>query len=73
MYDDKLHDECGVVGVYGAQNSAALVYFGLVSLQHRGQESAGIAVSDGQKIHLKNNGCFKHCSFVRLYEWLESL
>lgn len=53
MYDDKLHDECGVVGVYGAQNSAALVYFGLVSLQHRGQESAGIAVSDGQKIHLK--------------------
>ena len=53
MYDDKLHDECGVVGVYGAQNAAALVYFGLVSLQHRGQESAGIAVSDGQKIHLK--------------------
>ena len=39
-------DECGVVGIYGAENAAALSYFALVSLQHRGQESAGIAVSD---------------------------
>jgi len=47
------YDECGVVGIYGAENSASLAYFGLVSLQHRGQESAGIAVSDGEKITLK--------------------
>ena len=46
-------DECGVVGVYGAPNASALTYFGLVSLQHRGQESAGIAVSDGNKLILK--------------------
>ena len=45
-------DECGVVGIYGAENAAALSYFALVSLQHRGQESAGIAVSDGSKIKL---------------------
>ena len=43
--DDKFHDECGVVGISspGASNIAKDVYFGLHSLQHRGQESAGIA------------------------------
>ena len=46
------HDECGVVGIFGAENAAALSYFALTSLQHRGQESAGIAVSDGETIHL---------------------
>ena len=46
------YDECGVVGIYGAQNAAGLSYFALTSLQHRGQESAGIAVSDGSKIIL---------------------
>ena len=45
-------DECGVVGIFGAENAAALSYFALTSLQHRGQESAGIAVSDGSKIKL---------------------
>ena len=40
------HDECGVVGIFGAENAAGLSYFALTSLQHRGQESAGIAVSD---------------------------
>lgn len=45
MDDDKFHDECGVVGISspGAQNIAKDVYFALHSLQHRGQESAGIA------------------------------
>ena len=52
MNDDKLHDECGVVGIFGADNAAALSYFALTSLQHRGQESAGISVSDGSKITL---------------------
>ena len=44
------HDECGVVGIFGEENAAGLAYFALTSLQHRGQESAGIAVSDGKKI-----------------------
>lgn len=43
--DDKLHEECGVFGITspGADNLAQNVYFGLHGLQHRGQESAGIA------------------------------
>ena len=45
-------DECGVVGIYGATNAAALSYFALTSLQHRGQESAGIAATDGETIKL---------------------
>ena len=39
-------DECGVAGIYGAPNAAQLTYYALTSLQHRGQESAGIAVAD---------------------------
>lgn len=48
MNDDKLHEECGVFGVFTedqGRNVAPLVYYGLFSLQHRGQESAGIAVA----------------------------
>jgi amidophosphoribosyltransferase len=48
LQDDKLHEECGVFGVYTSRtdtNVAPLVYYGLFSLQHRGQESAGIAVA----------------------------
>ena len=52
MDEDKFRDECGVVGIYGADNAAGLTYYALTSLQHRGQESAGIAVSDGTKIKL---------------------
>ncbi|MCX7823026.1 MAG: amidophosphoribosyltransferase [Syntrophobacterales bacterium] len=40
-------EECGIFGVYGHEEAAKLTYFGLYALQHRGQESAGIAVSDG--------------------------
>src|SRR5437763_10251418 len=48
---DKLHEECGVFALYGHREAANLVYLGLYALQHRGQESAGIASSDGKKIH----------------------
>ena len=48
---DKLHEECGVFALYGHPEAANLVYLGLYALQHRGQESAGIATSDGRKIH----------------------
>ena len=47
---DKLHEECGVVAVYGHAEAAKLCYLGLHALQHRGQESAGIASSDGDRI-----------------------
>ena len=48
---DKLHEECGVFAMYGHPEAANLIYLGLYALQHRGQESAGIATSDGRKIH----------------------
>ncbi len=60
MYDyreDRIKDECGVFGVYGSDKSATLTYLGLFSLQHRGEESAGIAVYDGNLIkHYKAMG-----------------
>ncbi len=43
---DRVHDECGVVGVYSrTEDVARVAFFGLYALQHRGQESAGIATS----------------------------
>ncbi len=42
---------CGIVGVYGPEKAAGLVYLSLYALQHRGQESAGIVSSDGEKVH----------------------
>ena len=47
-----LHEECGVFGVYGYTNAASLCYYGLHSLQHRGQEAAGILVSDRQQLSI---------------------
>lgn len=48
--DGELHEECGVFGVYDLehQDVASSIYYGLFALQHRGQESCGIAVSDMQ-------------------------
>ena len=51
MYvDDKLHEECGVFGIWGSSDTDAsrVIYYGLTALQHRGQESAGIVVCDTQ-------------------------
>jgi len=50
---DKFHDECGVIGIYGHPDAANLAYLGLYALQHRGQESAGIAASSNGKMHLE--------------------
>lgn len=48
--DGKPRDACGVFAVYGQEEAARLTFFGLFALQHRGQESAGIAVADGCQI-----------------------
>jgi amidophosphoribosyltransferase len=51
--DDRLHEACGVFGVYAPQEDVArLTYFGLYALQHRGQESAGIATTDGRDLRV---------------------
>ena len=44
---DKFKEECGVFGIFGHPEASNLTYLGLYALQHRGQESAGIAASDG--------------------------
>ena len=65
MIEDSLHEECGVFGVFNHPQAAHLTYLGLYALQHRGQESAGIAVSDRSSITVRKgmglvNQVFKH-------------
>lgn len=63
MISDELHEECGVFGIYDLDGNdvASSIYYGLFALQHRGQESCGIAVSDtngpkGQVSSVKDMG-----------------
>ena len=49
---DKFREECGVVAIYGHPEAATLAYLGVHALQHRGQESAGVAAADGARISL---------------------
>ncbi|MCS7061960.1 MAG: amidophosphoribosyltransferase [Anaerolineae bacterium] len=52
-FDERPHEACGVFGVYApGRDAARLTFFGLYALQHRGQESAGIATSDGRSAYL---------------------
>jgi len=50
--EDHLRDECGVFGVVGHEEAATLTYLGLYSLQHRGQEGAGIVACDGGQLNM---------------------
>jgi len=50
--DDHFRDHCGVFGVFGHPEAAKMAYLGLYALQHRGQESAGIASTDGAEVHV---------------------
>ena len=53
---DTLHDECGVFGIWApGRDVARMTYFGLHALQHRGQESAGIAVGDGSTVMVRKD------------------
>src|SRR5579875_2044203 len=49
--DDKLREECGIFGIWGADGAASFVALGLHALQHRGQEAAGITTFDGKHFH----------------------
>ena len=49
--DDRFHEECGVFGIFGHADAAALTALGLHALQHRGQEAAGIVATDGTSFH----------------------
>ncbi len=53
--DDKFRDECGVFGIYGHADAAALTALGLHALQHRGQEAAGIVTFDGEQFHIERH------------------
>ncbi len=50
---DKLHEECGVFGVIGAKDAAAMTALGLHALQHRGQEAVGIVSYDGELFYAR--------------------
>ena len=72
-----LNEECGVFGIWGHDpNAAQISYYGLHALQHRGQEGAGIVVTDGESLQaVKGEGlvnevfqCRKARSFAR--QWL---
>ena len=65
--DDKLHEECGVVGVYSDNPdiTSQLIYYGLFALQHRGQESAGIAIHTGKRIEFHKDKDYCRCSFTK--------
>tara|TARA_B100001029_G_scaffold85751_1_gene70424 strand:- start:2537 stop:3988 length:1452 start_codon:yes stop_codon:yes gene_type:complete len=49
--EDKLHEECGVFGIFGSPDASTLTTLGLHALQHRGQEGAGIVTFDGSRFH----------------------
>jgi amidophosphoribosyltransferase len=53
--DDHFHEECGVFGVFGHDDAAALTALGLHALQHRGQEAAGIAAHDGRAFSIERH------------------
>ncbi len=51
LEEDRLHEECGVFGIFGHPDAAAITALGLHALQHRGQEAAGIVSFDGKRFH----------------------
>ena len=57
MLTNNFNEKCAVVGVFNSQDASRIAYFSLFSMQHRGQEAAGISSSDGKKLHtIKDRG-----------------
>lgn len=79
MHDEStgLKEECGVFAVWGHDNASQLAYYGLHSLQHRGQEGAGIVTSNGDRLyHHKGKGSlmmFFHLRSLRLLKAIARL
>ena len=71
MEKDKFRDACGVFGIYGHDDAARMTYLGLYALQHRGQESAGIAVVRDGRVRLSR--AMGHVSEVFDEDSLEGL
>ena len=68
---DKFREECGVFGIFGHEDAGRLAYLGLYALQHRGQESAGIVSSDGERLYAERgmgqvNDVFTEARLTRL-------
>lgn len=55
-FDNGIHEECGVFGVWGVNDAASLTYYGLHSLQHRGQEGCGIVAVDKESDFTRHRG-----------------
>ena len=54
---ENINEKCAVVGIFGHEEASKLAYFSLHSLQHRGQEAAGISSADEKKLHtIKKRG-----------------
>ena len=73
--NDKFKDECGVFGVYSNKplDVASMTYYGLYALQHRGQESAGIAVANGEDINIKKEWGLLQKHFLKKNKWLKGI
>ncbi|MTK12544.1 MAG: amidophosphoribosyltransferase [Clostridiaceae bacterium] len=74
--EDKFKDECGVFGIFSKENVdvSSITYYGLYALQHRGQESAGIVVSDGKELNgHKNMGLVSDIFSQKVLEELKGI
>ena len=73
---DKLNEECGIFGIYNTNtaDTSQLIYYGLFALQHRGQESAGIAVSDGLQVnYYKDEGLVQEVFDPKILNFLNGV
>ena len=65
LNDDRMHEECGVFGIFGHEEASALSALGLHALQHRGQEAAGIVSYDGTHFHAERKMGLVSDSFTK--------
>ena len=56
FFENKMNEECGVFGIYGVEDAAGLAYYGLHTLQHRGQQGCGIVSVDSEGVFHRVKG-----------------